>query len=73
MIQDTDVICHEFDLWQKMGGDQHRTAKLFRKGADQCADLMYPGWIQSVGRLIQDQKLWSPDQSAGKTQALLHA
>lgn len=56
-----------------MRGDEHRTVKFVRQGADQCTDLVDAHRIQSVCRLVKDQDGRPAEKGARKSETLLHA
>ena len=72
VVQDSDVIRHQFDLRKQMGRDKYGAVVLFRQRTDQRANLVDADRIQSVGRFIQDQNRRMTDQSAGESETLLH-
>ena len=60
------------DLGQDVAGDQDGAA-LVGQPAHRAADLVDPGRVQAVGRLVEDQQLRFLEQGGGDGQPLLHA
>ena len=71
-VDDGDSVTGPFDLVEQVGG-QHDGAALGHQRQDHVADPGYPGGVESVHRLVQNEQLRVSQQAGGDAQTLAHA
>ncbi len=72
MIDDGHPIADPLHLGQQMGVEDDRRAPIAER-TDDSADVLTPDRIERRGRLVENDKIGSTEQSHRQTEALLHS
>src|SRR3712207_549476 len=66
-----DPVAELLDLREEVAGEEDREP-LAGELAHQRPDVAHAAWVQAVRRLVQDEKLWFPEERRRYRQPLLH-
>ena len=69
---DDEVVGHQRDLGEEVAADEDRPS-LTSEGDEDVADPADALGVESVGRLVEDQRVRIPEQHPGEPEALAHA
>ena len=70
-IDDRDLVADLFHLVEQVRGEQDGSS-LGDEAANHVPELVDAGWIEPIGRLVQNQELGVGKQAAGNAEPLAH-
>jgi hypothetical protein len=73
ILEDAHVRGDALHLVETVTGQEHRDVGPFRKGAEEGAHILHPGWVEAAGRFVQKKETGLTKKGQGKPEALSHA
>src|SRR6185369_12903989 len=72
-MDDAYVAGDLFDFAEQVTRQKNRDAELVRQATNQIAHFVNAGWVEAVGRFVEDQKLGLVEEGECETEPLSHA
>ncbi len=72
-VEDRDAVAGLFHLGEKVARQEDREAAVVREALQKFPDLPYPGGIEPVGRLVEDEHARVSEERLGDAEPLPHA